>query len=88
MACKHKTKVWDNGWCNVACMYCTLTQEISCKHNHQTNADRIRAMTDEELANFLDSTDICDGHALEECALKNIPCKVCILDWLKRPTED
>ena len=52
MACKYKSRVWDNGWCNVACRYCTLTQEATCKHNKQTNADKIRAMTDEELADF------------------------------------
>ena len=53
MACKYKSRVWDNGWCNVACMYCTLTQEMNCKHNKRTNADRIRSMSDEELAEFL-----------------------------------
>lgn len=53
MACKYKSRVWDNGWCNVACMYCTLTQETNCKHNKRTNADRIRAMSDKELGIFL-----------------------------------
>ena len=52
-----------------------------------TNADRIRAMSDEELAEFLDSTEICDGHPLENCALANIPCKECILKWLQQPAE-
>ena len=37
VACKYKSRVWDNGWCNVACMYCTLTQERNCKHNKNTN---------------------------------------------------
>lgn len=49
MACQYKSRVWDNGWCNVACSYCTFTQESTCKHNKQTNADRIRSMTDDEL---------------------------------------
>lgn len=53
MACKHKKRLWENGWCNVACRYCTFTQESACEHNKQTNADRIRAMSDEELADFL-----------------------------------
>ena len=53
MACKYRNRVWYNGWCNVACRYCTLTQESTCKHNKQTNADKIRAMSDEELASFM-----------------------------------
>ena len=53
MACKYKSRVWENGWCNVACRYCTFTQESTCAHNKQTNADRIRAMSDEELAEWL-----------------------------------
>lgn len=53
MACEHKGRVWDNGWCNVACRYCTFTQEATCKHNRKTNADIIRGMTDKELACFL-----------------------------------
>ena len=50
MACKYKSKVWFSGWCDVACVYCTLTQERNCEHNKETNADRIRAMSDDELA--------------------------------------
>ena len=53
MACKYKSKVWFSGWCDVACVYCTLTQERNCEHNKETNADRIRAMRDDELAEFL-----------------------------------
>lgn len=55
MACKYKSRVLDNGWCKVACMYCTLTQEMNCKHNKKTNADRIRAMSDMELAQWMAS---------------------------------
>lgn len=80
MACKYKSRVWDNGWCNVACMYCTLTQESDCEHNKQTNADRIRAMSDEELGLFLGEWAAdpkawkCDGTG--EC-----------LVWLKQPAK-
>lgn len=55
MACKYKSKLCFSGWCDVACMYCTFTQERNCEHNKKTNADRIRAMSDEELAEFLSS---------------------------------
>ena len=74
MACKYKSKVWDNGWCNVACRYCTLTQESTCEHNHQTNADRIRAMTDEELAEFIrDISHLCEDAYTGRCQLCKEP---------------
>lgn len=62
MACKHKGRVWENGWCNVACRYCTLTQESTCEHNHKTNADRIRAMTDRELAVFFAKRNVAESN--------------------------
>ncbi len=58
----------------------------------QTNADRIRSMTDEELAEVLFGSCI-ERMGVEECfypvgALKGIPdCKTCISDWLKAESE-
>ena len=52
-----------------------------------TNADRIRAMSDEELAEFIGDgplLDICPHNCLEDL---DRPCKVCILDWLKEVSE-
>ena len=57
-----------------------------------TNADRIRAMSDEELAEFINNTeygfidspgmcDVCDNHRINKCLL-------CWLDWLKSPVEE
>lgn len=58
----------------------------------QTNADRIRAMTDEELANFLDRVemgdidysktfcDLCDG--FYDCR------DDCLVGWLKQEVDD
>lgn len=77
MACKYKSRVWDNGWCNVACRYCTLTQESDCEHNKQTNADRIRAMSDEELAKEMRS----HAFALAACSER------AWLEWLKQPAK-
>ena len=48
----------------------------------QTNADRIRSMTDEELANFVHEG--CP-HIEEECTMKG--CVKCILEWLQKPQE-
>ncbi len=53
-----------------------------------TNADRIRVMTDEELAGWLsdmhDSVTCPNGGAID-C---NPSCKRCWLDWLKEEVED
>lgn len=59
--CIHANKLHDNLWCSTACMYCTLSQEEMCRHRKdipdtkdaKTNADHIRSMTDEELAEWL-----------------------------------
>ena len=48
-----------------------------------TNADRIRAMSDEELADFITNCG-CYDHA-RDCRAS---CKDCTLDWLKQPVED
>ena len=52
-----------------------------------SNADKIRAMNDEELAEFLD--DMClvktDFHC-EECN-NPLNCDVCYLDWLQSEAE-
>lgn len=50
-----------------------------------TNADRIRAMSDEELAKFLDD---CNSHGCV-CPARDCraTCHECIVDWLKQPAE-
>ena len=88
MACKYKSRVWDNGWCNVACMYCTLTQEMNCKHNKRTNADRIRAMSDEELADMLWKTGrnyraVCADPSVDYNEHRDH-----LIAWLKQPAEE
>lgn len=67
--CIHANKLHDNLWCSTACMYCTLSQEETCRHKKlpdtnvaQTNADHIRSMPDEELADLLHDY-YCEGHA-------------------------
>lgn len=58
-----------------------------CEEKKPSNADRIRAMTDEELASFLyhlwDNSSWCNGCCDEECS-----CEPCWLDWLKQEAED
>lgn len=51
------------------------------KTSPMTNGDRIRAMSDEELAEF---NSFCQ-HIDEECTMKG--CIACVLEWLKQPAE-
>lgn len=50
-----------------------------------TNADRIRAMTDEEMTEFLETVSIagCPCPA-RSCRAS---CRDCIMDWLQQPAE-
>lgn len=53
----------------------------------QTNGDRIRAMTDEELADFIASgipSAVCKGTCVDD----SDPCELCVLDWLKQKAEE
>ena len=54
----------------------------------QTNADKIRAMSDEELAKFLHEP-FCDKRTHEECTISYCGvCDQCVLDWLQQPAEE
>lgn len=63
--------------------------------NGKNNADRIRKMSDEELADFLEefeACDVCKYYDKNRCTFEN-PCVhefagIMILDWLKSPTTD
>ena len=54
-----------------------------------TNADRIRTMSDEELATFLDNVSIrCPRPSItEDCSMPG-GCKMCALKWLQQPAEE
>ena len=56
---------------------------------HFTNADRIRAMSDEELADIMSmhtATGACNDWGIphKKCGGN---CRECIIDWLKQPAE-
>ena len=60
------------------------------KNMPQTNSDRIREMSDEELAEFIDRCEMGDiDYAKTFCDLCNgqYECDQCRLDWLKQPAE-
>ena len=55
----------------------------------QTNADRIRAMSDEELCEFLSQYsffEMCD-EGCDACSYKG-DCDKRLLEWLKKPLEE
>lgn len=56
-----------------------------------TNADRIRAMSDEELAQMISqavTTGACNDLGIPSKKPCDSNCKVCILEWLQQPVED
>ena len=75
----------------------TIGRTTGCTYHEpkpQTNADRIRAMTDEELAMLLGAPTIvsppwCDMNYDCPYADKDpARCDLCSLDWLKQPAEE
>lgn len=58
----------------------------------KTNADRIRAMTDEELAELMEDKGDCPPiecpHDGEGAKVTRLDCKACWLDWLKQEVAD
>ena len=69
---------------------CTITGKFH-EYDHIcdvsiTNADRIRAMSDEELANIMAGTPICKERYMD-CIKYGRDCEPCLLEWLKQPAE-
>lgn len=81
-SCKYR--IDPGGW--AACDGCIHDEGLKDRYEPMTNADRIRNMTDEELAKLLSTgTFICEGRK-DIC--ENMPgCKECRLAWLKAPAE-
>ena len=78
---------------NNSCTMCWKTSNKKCPHFIQkTNADRFRAMSDEELAKWLvDLHTICECCSTQErCEIvkSNDFCRQHILDWLKQPAKE
>lgn len=101
-----KSKCFD---CSKKTVYEPLLDEFMCsepecrkfskfvpKGKRQTNADRIRAMSDEELAGFIDgfwSAAWCPDDPpvdanTKECLMHDGNCQLCILDWLRQEAND
>ena len=80
-----------NGWCEKAVDSPDPDMQRDCQHFlGKTNADRIRAMSDEELAKTL-----IDGFCCHLCKYKDTnrwdcpeECEKCCVEWLKQPAEE
>jgi len=67
----------------------TINKSESVVKKPQTNADRIRAMTDEELANILDGSICPPGYnEIGACEADEQICKSCWLDWLREAADE
>ena len=86
--CRYITK---NGRCGLKGSYayrhgCFGEDMCRCREP-MTNADRIRAMSDEELAELIDrETDSCAPTG--DCEKMSRDCKDCWLEWLQQPAEE
>lgn len=87
------TKKWLCKSCADGCYLAGTDGQISfcLSYKPQTNADRIRAMSDEELAEFLeDETWMCESYDFcHECPRVEMSgdC-VSVLGWLRQPVKD
>lgn len=73
---------YRNDWCEIVSDSPDPDMVRDCRHFWlKTNADRIRAMTDEELADWHASCPYID----KECTMKG--CVKCVLEWLQQPAE-
>lgn len=73
----HYCQYWD---CDV-----TIQHEMCCGFANMTNADRIRTMSDEELANFLTGFS---NNGLWATEIEREVCYKTITDWLQQSEEE
>ena len=89
--------------CFMHCRHCAvencpmrIVDDVICDHykaKHQTNADRIRQMSDEEFTVWIIKIqyregDICAPvHDVQNCHYVD-GCRTCWLDWLKREASE
>lgn len=77
----------------IQCRYVDVNdrpQPSNWKPHPMTNGDRIRAMTDDELAKFIPDWSYtnackCDEQPYVDC---NNECEKCVAEWLKQTAED
>lgn len=84
-------------WCDgtMAALFAMMSFCFDIEHNHKievkpvSNADRIRSMTDEELAKFMEAAScptICYKRPIYECSKEE--CVLCWLAWLQAEVKE
>ena len=67
-------------------------RELKNKRYSRTNADRIRSMSDEELAEFIKELNECclAGAGMADCSNNTdcIDCKCVVLEWLQSEVDE
>lgn len=81
---------YRNEWCEPTIDSPHPDIERDCAHFRiKTNADHIRSMTDEELADFISNLSYTDawkcGEHYVDC---NNECEKCVAEWLKQPYKE
>ena len=75
---------------SVSVQTCTVCDGLGHIEAPMSNADRIRAMSDEEIVSMLGHNSLCDyvqDHSSEHCE-KQGSCDRCLQAWLQQPAED
>jgi hypothetical protein len=86
---KYPCIYYDNGKCQKFSddHYTSWCDFDQCEHITPSNADHIRSMTDEELAEFL-ARPFCTDNRELECHRFDTNCVACCLNWIKQPAEE
>ena len=78
-----------NDWCKIKRDSPDPELVRTCPYYHEaTNADRIRAMTDEELAEFISSTDFCELLCNDSPVCIDGQCFARLFNWLKQEVSN
>lgn len=97
MSNKYPCVYYDNGKCQKFSddHYTSWCDFDQCEHQTPSNGDRIRAMSDEELAHFKygGGNPYCKEEEPTDCKRSKwvnglSPCEQCYLDWLRQPAEE
>lgn len=81
----HKCKYEYNGKCVPRSQAMKFP---NCYKSRQTHADRFRAMTDEEMAEYFSNLSCHEAASREFCIKHEGDCTECWLDWLKQEVQE
>lgn len=92
----HHESITKANFCDTCCHQfsdicggCETLEGVPVKYSEKkTNADKIRNMTDEEMARFFDlEAFLCPWCDMSCGDAEELPCSKCMLEWLKQEAE-